>query len=709
MTPLPEPLKELAECYGVLTEYWDVNGQLRVASVESLLAVLQLLGANVSSVEQAAEAITVRRENRAQRVLEPVIVVWQGDAAEFVVTLPRGDTPTSLRFIIDIPGGLTPIDLKWNELREVPADFAPSDRYSTRVVRIDIPAQVTPGYWPLTLECNGRQHKSLLMHAPRQAFGPPASGQAWGCFMPVYSIRSQHNWGAGDYTDLRHLAEWIGGQGGRVLGTLPLLAGFLDEPCDPSPYAPATRLFWNEFYIDVERVPELAHCEPARNLIGSSAFQQELTGCREGEYIDYQRLMKLKRSVLELLADTMPQQSAERQQAWRVFIEQTPQLEEYATFRAVHERERRPWWLWEPRLRSGDLRASDYDAAARDYHLYAQWIASEQLERTLREGQAAGGETAQLYLDLPLGVRRDAYDVWRNRDIFITQSSVGAPPDAIFTGGQNWGFCPLHPDAVRESGYTHVRHYLSRHMHASRMLRIDHVMGLHRLFWIPDGRPASDGVYVRYRADEFYAILSLESHRHRTCVLGENLGTVPPGVNEAMDEHAIRRMFVVQYELQGDQQGGNDPSQPPFNAPPSNAVASLNTHDMPMFSAWWRGEDIDDRRAMDLMDDAGRDEEHRIRSELREALTRWTRITRGIEPPSASDVLTALLTHLAESSAELLLVNLEDLWQETRPQNIPGTWKERPNWRRRASRSLEQLNELQDVLNVLEAVRAARG
>ncbi|MCA9224089.1 MAG: 4-alpha-glucanotransferase, partial [Planctomycetales bacterium] len=264
MTPLPEPLKELAECYGVLTEYWDVNGQLRVASVESLLAVLQLLGANVSSVEQAAEAITVRRENRAQRVLEPVIVVWQGDAAEFVVTLPRGDTPTSLRFIIDIPGGLTPIDLKWNELREVPADFAPSDRYSTRVVRIDIPAQVTPGYWPLTLECNGRQHKSLLMHAPRQAFGPPASGQAWGCFMPVYSIRSQHNWGAGDYTDLRHLAEWIGGQGGRVLGTLPLLAGFLDEPCDPSPYAPATRLFWNEFYIDVERVPELAHCEPAR-------------------------------------------------------------------------------------------------------------------------------------------------------------------------------------------------------------------------------------------------------------------------------------------------------------------------------------------------------------------------------------------------------------------------------------------------------------
>src|SRR3990172_6909058 len=231
-----------------------------------------------------------------------------------------------------------------------------------------------------------------------------------------------------------------------------------------------------------------------------------------------------------------------------------PEVEDYARFRATGERQRAPWPSWSRPLCDGVLTEGDYDERARRYHLYVQWVAREQI-RVLSEHSRRAG--VNLYLDLPLGVHPHSYDVWREREAFVLGVSGGAPPDVVFTQGQDWGFPPLHPEAIREQGYRYVIAYLRHQLQHTTLLRIDHVMGLHRLFWIPKGLEARDGVCVRYPAEELYAIFCLESHRHRASIVGENLGTVPAYVNSAMARHNLHRMYVLQYELDpGPNKGG---------------------------------------------------------------------------------------------------------------------------------------------------------
>jgi 4-alpha-glucanotransferase len=351
-------------------------------------------------------------------------------------------------------------------------------------------------------------------------------------------------------------------------------------------------------------------------------------------------------------------------------------------------------------MREGNLAEGDFDARTRDYYLYAQWIASEQM-RSAAEGARESG--VSLYLDLPLGASRDGYDVWRHREVFASQATVGAPPDPVFSHGQNWGFCPLHPQALREQGYRYAVDFLAHHMQFSGMLRIDHAMGLHRLYWIPDGMDASHGVFVTYRADEMYAVLNLESHRHETALVGENLGTVPSYVNSAMNRHRIRQMYVVQYELEPDRSAA-------INRVPKNCVASLNTHDMPTFAAFWDGADVDDRLALRLLTEEAARSERAYRARLHERLVEWLR-SQGLLDDADADVqsvMRGILEFLAVSPAEVVIVSLEDLWLETRPQNVPGTSTERANWVRKALHGLEAIREMPEVVDMLERVSRQR-
>jgi len=289
-----------------------------------------------------------------------------------------------------------------------------------------------------------------------------------------------------------------------------------------------------------------------------------------------------------------------------------------------------------------------------------------------------------MYLDLPLGLHGAGYDTWRNPDLYVRGIAGGAPPDPVFTKGQNWGFPPMNPEELRRSRYQYVIAFLQNHLRYARLLRFDHVMGLHRLFWIPDGLTGDKGVYVEYPADELWAILSVESHRHRAGIVGENLGTVPPEVNAAMQKHDIRQMYVVQYEIMG------DPDNPKLPPPPEKCVASLNTHDMPPYRAFLDGLDIDDRVKLGLIDEKIARKERRQRAKMR-------RVLKGTP-----------LSFLSQSMANIVLANLEDLWEETLPQNVPATSTERPNWRRRARLSLEQIRRLAGIAEVLSHVFAQR-
>jgi 4-alpha-glucanotransferase len=314
--------------------------------------------------------------------------------------------------------------------------------------------------------------------------------------------------------------------------------------------------------------------------------------------------------------------------------------------------------------------------------------------------KAAG---VQLYLDLPLGVHPDGYDVWRERNAFCLGAAAGAPPDLFFTKGQNWGFPPLHPEAIRTQGYRYVIAYLRHQLQYAGLLRIDHVMGLHRLFCIPQGIEAKDGVYIRYAADELYAIVNLESHRQQTGIIGENLGTVPSYVNRKMARHHLHRMYVLQYALGPDQ-------QQPLQPVPAETVASLNTHDMPTFAAFWDGLDITDRQDLGLLDQTGADEEQRQRETLKAALKQYLESLGWLQDLTGdgSDVYAACLRYLAASPAQTVLVNLEDIWGETNPQNVPGTAAERPNWRRKSRFGFEQFRDLPLVLDRLQELHHLR-
>lgn len=295
-----------------------------------------------------------------------------------------------------------------------------------------------------------------------------------------------------------------------------------------------------------------------------------------------------------------------------------------------------------------------------------------------------------LYLDFPLGVHPDGEDVHKYRDVFAKGVSVGAPPDSFFTKGQNWGFPPFHPEALRESKYEYFRAAIAHHTRHADILRIDHVMALHRLYWIPDGMDPKDGVYVRYDDEELYAIVVLESNRHRCAIVGEDLGTVPDYLPRAMNRHGLRHMYVVQYEAK--------PERPPLPEPPRMSVASVNTHDMPTFAAFWNGKDIDDRIEQGLLSKQDAEQEREARKKICEEIARQV---------GDGDVLENVLTFLAKSPAEVVLVNLEDLWGETEPQNMPGV-PER-SWKQIFRLSLEEATRDERVRRILGAVAEARG
>jgi 4-alpha-glucanotransferase len=346
------------------------------------------------------------------------------------------------------------------------------------------------------------------------------------------------------------------------------------------------------------------------------------------------------------------------------------------------------------------LAAGDYKEETKRFHIYVQWLAHQQVEAVSKIACERG---VQLYLDLPLGVHSDGYDVWRWQQLFIHECSVGAAPDAVFTSGQNWAFPPLHPEKLRQQSYSYYIDYLRHHLRHADILRMDHVMALHRLFWIPKGVDARHGLYVRYPAEELYAILTLEFHRNKEVIVGEDLGTVPPQVRPAMTRHGLHRMYVVQYELMSD-------SQSTLHSVPIDVVASLNTHDMPPFAAFWQGLDIEDRFKLGLLNRKDARMQRKNRQVLKEALLASLKRKGWLRNASLDSqaVLRACLAFLSASPARVVLVNLEDLWQEIQPQNMPGTKEECPNWRCKARYAFEYFSQMPLVVNTLHEIDRIR-
>jgi 4-alpha-glucanotransferase len=693
-------LRRLANLHDVQPSYEDVFRRRRSASADALLGILRALGVPIERPEDATGLSRGRALEIWRRPLEPVTVAWDGAVGGVPVRLAGRWVSKPVEVLVTEESARE--GLRAGAGRAVGTLSEPVERVELEgqpfVVReLSLAGRLPPGSYQLRLEAGDWSASTLVLSAPRRCFS--GLDRTWGMFLPLYAARSRSDWGAGDLGDLEDLVGWVGERGGGVVATLPLLAGFLDELFEPSPYSPASRLFWNELYLDVERVPELGRCPEAQALLASQAVRDEVRRLRARRFVDYRRVSALKRRVLEALArcffagGTHGETSRDRTAAFRAFTAAHPLVRDYARFRAHVERTGSWWGAWPRRQREGRLTRTDVDPEAERYHAYVQWLMAEQLKALGDRSRDAG---VALHLDLPLGVNPGGYDAWRFRDSFA-QARGGAPPDSVFDRGQDWGFAPLHPQRIREEGYRYPRACLQNLCRAAGIMRIDHVMGLHRLYCIPDGLEAVDGVYLRYRAEEFYALLSLESHRTGTLVVGEDLGTVPRYVRHAMARHDLHRTYVVELELL--ESDGREAVRPP----PLHSLASLNTHDMEPFAAFWAGLDIEERRAQGLIDDRAAGEELQRLAAYRRKLIAFFRrggYLKGRGRPDAGTVMTAVLAWLAASDSRVVLANLEDLWLETERQNRPGT-QAPTNWSRKARYSLERIERMPEVVDIL--------
>ena len=697
-------LRELTELYGIKRSYQAMDDRRVRATPEATLAVLQALGVPVANGDTRA---ILQREQEALwlQPLEPVTVAWDGALHDIRLRLPAAVARRAIEVEITLEDGST-----------LSATIAPAQRAVLEEKKIGrskfgaagfaIENRLPFGYHELRIRADGLEAASTILSAPLRCFAGETR-RGWGVFAPLYALRTDRSKAIGDLADLEQLLTWSTINGGHIVATLPISAAFLTTPFDPSPYSPASRLYWNELFLDLDRLLANTDCVPARNRACAGEWQHAMRVAAARDHVDYRAIAELKRHVLEALADWFFLQRRDHSATFREFLALYPDAVPYARFRATCERQGRGWPAWPERQRAGELHHHDYDDNVVHYHLYAQFALHQQLEVLAQRSRV---ERSALYLDLPLGVHPDSFDVWSRPALFVTGASAGAPPDAFFTKGQNWGFPPLHPKALRTERYAYWRRVLRTQFRYAAMLRIDHVMSLHRLFFIPSGYEARDGVYVRYPHDEMYAVLTIESQRHRSAVVGEDLGTVPAEVRTSMKRHGVKRMFVVQFEATAD--------EPPISEPPAASVASLNTHDMPPFAAYWNGLDAKLRQDIGLMDGAQADEQRKQRDAMARALGEYLRehgvLERGTlervwhRKPETGEALAALVAWLARSPADVVLINLEDLWLEEQPQNVPGTGPERLNWRRRMRYTLAELRKNANLMSALEQVNAAR-
>jgi 4-alpha-glucanotransferase len=454
-----------------------------------------------------------------------------------------------------------------------------------------------------------------------------------GAFAPLYAVRSARGGGVGDLEDLARLCAWAGGLGVSLVSTLPLLAGRHASPTDGCPYAPLSRSVFGELFLDLTGMM----------TDGERAEAQRLG---RAPLIDYAAAWKLKRRVLDREAGKADAAAMES------FLAGDPLIAQYVRWRAEQER----------------------DASAQRVFALAQMLLHEQLAGVRDRAAAAG---CGLYLDLPVGVTAGGFDVHRQPDLYAKGIAVGAPPDAYFPEGQVWGFPPMIPEKARLSDHAELAEAARRHLRYAGTLRLDHVMGLWRLYWVPEGHGADDGVYVRYDATGALDLLARLSHEHEATFIGENLGTVPPEVDAAMIERNLMGMTAAQYD------GGDQAISPGAGKP--DLLAAPNTHDMPTFAGYLAGRDIDLRHALRLLDESAATYDRT----LRQAAVGTLYETLGAEDEDG--LFDVLMDRLCASPAPVVMLALEDLWGEAEPQNIPGVSAGYPCWRRPMHMTLDEL------------------
>jgi 4-alpha-glucanotransferase len=692
-------LHALADEMGIIPGYQDQTGkEWRETSDETRVLLLAAMGIDASTEAAAEAALDELRRKRREQPLDParVVEVETEDAEQVVVHLAEPQVEP-LRWELEF-------EEESGTMHRAVGVEADGAGYT---LILQLPATPPLGYHTLRVAAETARgpvaaEQSLIV-VPRtcvRARELLGGRKAWGLIANLYTVRSDRNWGVGDFTDLADLLEWASDLGADFVGVNPLHA-LHNRGMDVSPYSPVSRVFRNPLYIDVGRVTEMSGAEFERALIASPKTRRELERLRRAEQLDYERVMSVKRRILEQLHRTFLREG-ERQRAYEEWCAQRePELTDFATYMAIASEHGADWRQWPMDLRSprapGVREFVEANEAEVDFQRWLQFETDRQLGEAGRRARDAGLAIG-LYQDLAIGTSPAGSDTWSFPDLFVRGACIGAPPDPYAATGQNWGLPPIDPWRLKEDGYRYFIRLVRAAFRHAGALRIDHVMGLFRAFWIPDGHSGTDGAYVRYPSEDLLGILALESVRNNALVVGEDLGTVPPDVPPALAKWGVLSSKVLYFER------GTGGSFAPAGGYAADALATANTHDMATLAGFWEGRDVQLRADVGLIKPAdvraAREERVRDKRQLLRLLARARLLPKRVDPNagdpqiSIAELRGAVHDFLALTPSVLVGVGLDDVAGEIDPVNVPGVGQEQhPSWTRRMKRSLTRLRE----------------
>jgi len=732
--PDNDPVLQLASRCGIQPHFYDVWEHRREVSATTLQALLASMGIAVKDFLQRDTAAAELEARAWRRPLPTVQVVHAHETSpRIALNLPTKHTAALNWRLTEEHGRTHEGTIEPRTLEALSRHTLDGIEYQRRA--FPLPFMPDPGYHLIALTApdaeQGQLANMTLIVAPSRCYVAPAlqnGGRAWGISTQLYSIRSHRNWGFGDFTDLTVLIDHAARLGADALGLNPLHVLFPHNPAHRSPYSPSSRLYFNSLYLDVDKIIELDGNDSLRQSVREADFQQRLLALRERERVDYPGVAAVKFPTLQALFANFQKQAlatdSERAAAFRAFKQEGGEpLYYHALFEALqaHFSAQQPpllgWSAWPPKYRDPASPAVEAFATAHadrvEFYLYLQWQVASQLAAAGGHAREAGLRLG-LYLDLAVGVDREGAEAWAHQRVYAIGASVGAPPDLYNLKGQDWGLPPLIPIELTDTGYALFIATLRNNMRYAHALRIDHVMGLMRLYWVPVGATAADGAFVHYPLQDMLGILALESQRNQCFVIGEDLGTVPDEVREGLTPRGVLSYRVMYFEKQDDGR---------FTAPdeyPAQALAAVSTHDLPTLAGFWEDVDLEVRAELDLFPtDALRLQQQQERSDDRKQLLsalqqekllpKGTNLNAAQTPRMTDELATAIHRFVARTPSQLMLVQLEDALGQRDAVNLPATTDEHPNWQRKLSVPLENFHDHPLLRNIAAAVNSERG
>ena len=678
-------LGELADRFGISTQFYDWKGRHTQVGEQTVIAILAEFGVDASTPERARAAAQRVRDDHWRRIVQPCVVLRAGQEGRVDVHVPAG-APVRLRIVGEDGNDHLPWQVdNWNPDR-------PIDGRMIGEATFGIPGNLPLGYHELIVTigthdadgsaADGGIHTtatSTIIVTPNRVGLPRRMGasRVWGYAAQLYSVRSHHSWGLGDLTDLADLCTWSASQGAGYLLTNPLHAAEVAGRMEPSPYLPSSRLFVNPIYIRPELIAEYHDLDQYDASLIESLRTTTLDDDPQA-LLDRDRTWQAKSQALELIHRV--DMSASRRMAFTAFrVARGRRLEDFATWCLLSELHGSDWHDWPAELHdphgAAVARVRREHAGRIDFHMWLQWIADQQLSTAQSSGTDAGMPVG-LICDLAVGVNGSGADAWMLNGLFAREMNVGAPPDPFNQAGQDWGQPPMRPDVLEQMAYAPLREMVSNALRHAGGVRIDHIMGLFRLWWVPKGLGPRHGAYVRYNHEAMVGVVALEAYRAGALVIGEDLGTVEPWVRDHLASRGILGTSIMWFETGPD----GRPRQPQQWR--EHAMSSVTSHDLPPTSSYLRGDHVELRDRLGLLTESVDEERENARRERETWLASLRQ--QGVLEADEDDpeqVTLAMHTLLTRTPSKVINATLTDAVGDPRTQNLPGTEDEYPNWR----------------------------